>query len=296
MRPAMECLESRILLAVGLGADFDGDLDVDVDDFVIFKQAFVAGHVDLSGFVPLKRDFGFDVRHQPIQPNPQVTKPGAVYTSFSHMPLVVEFDAADVKQQTLNDCYFIAPAAAMAEFQPDVLADVIIDVGDGTAWVSLYGWNGERVGMRIDYDLPTLDGEILYAPPSADGEVWGPMLQKAYACFRYGTCDYAAVEFGWPDSVFAALCDSGQTTEWIGSWTADELMSRLQSELAAGSAVTLVSKTYNVSPIIGNHVYAVMAVNEGEIIVYDPRGPEVTLTAERAIQAFRMVSVQERAA
>ena len=97
----------------------------------------------------------------------------------------------DVSQGALNDCFFVSTLAALANLDPDIIRDAIVDNGDGTYTVTLYE-DGEPVEVTVTGDVPILeyyDEEMgvwrrSSRPPSAgdgDGEVWVRVLEQAYA-------------------------------------------------------------------------------------------------------------------
>jgi hypothetical protein len=298
----LEALEQRILLAAGLAADATGDCRVDLDDWVIVKQHYYQGAtgraegdfdgdhiVDLDDFKILKLDFGFDVRNEPVRIDPTPHRARYVYEAFSG-PLVADgYSPLDVDQGQIGDCYFLAPLAAMATFHPDILADVILDVGDGTYWVSYYSWDNVLHGMRIDADLPVdSDGELAYA--GYRGDWWCPLLEKAFASFRYEVDSYQSIDLGWPDAVFHAFTGIQAHSEWTADLTGTELIERIVEHLDAGRAVTLVSQKEPTDSIIANHVYAVLSVTHEAISLYNPHGEAVWVTAEEAAEGFRLLT------
>ncbi|MFT4625856.1 MAG: hypothetical protein ACI8PZ_004527 [Myxococcota bacterium] len=100
-------------------------------------------------------------------------------------------DPNDAKQGALGDCYLIAGMIAVARANPESIADLIVDNGDGTFDVTLhiresrYG-KPKAVVTTIDGRIPAkASGSPLYAKTgdSAEGqtELWPALLEKAVA-------------------------------------------------------------------------------------------------------------------
>mmetsp|Transcript_25319 Transcript_25319/g.59013 ORF Transcript_25319/g.59013 Transcript_25319/m.59013 type:complete len:498 (-) Transcript_25319:228-1721(-) len=124
-------------------------------------------------------------------------------------------DAADILQGGLGDCWLLSAFAAMAEypqalmslFQQKTLSD------SGEYDIQLYNFlEGQYQVVRIDDRLPVIQGawgpaKCAYVQPSADGELWTCLLEKAFATM-FGN-SYQQISGGVSTTAFAALCGVG---------------------------------------------------------------------------------------
>lgn len=105
-----------------------------------------------------------------------------------------EIHANDIDQQSLGDCYFVAALAGLADQDPDLIRNAVVDHGDGTYTVTLWEKvDGEYrpVEITVTNEFPvtaTWDetNEVWregssYTAGEADGELWPRIFEKAYA-------------------------------------------------------------------------------------------------------------------
>ena len=311
MTPRMEALEPRLLLSMGYSVPGDATFDcrVDLDDFVVVKRGIALaeagwsdgdftgdGVVSLEDFAVLKSHFGLDVLNLPVEDNPGTLKPDHVYTEVAGS-LFVSAEADDAEQGYLADCYWVAAVAGVADRSPETIYQSIGEVGDGTFWVRTFDYDPKPDGndyveriIRIDGLLPTHDEEVIYAQPFSDGELWAPLMEKAWAITRYGVSLYAAVEGGWPDTVFSTITGKPSPSEWVFLLTPDQLTDAIGHALNTGSAVAMTSED-GYAPIVGWHVYTVIDAGDGWVDLYNPWGQRLTITSDVAVQAFILLSV-----
>ncbi|MDP6380239.1 MAG: C2 family cysteine protease, partial [Phycisphaerae bacterium] len=208
--------------------------------------------------------------------DPGITSYASGYTNFASSPLFVgEPEYGDANQGYVGDCYFMAALSSLADTDPRLVEQMITPLGDGTYAMRFYK-NGSPVYVRIDADLPVRsNGSLVYARAGSDGEMWMPLMEKAYAYFRYGQNSYASLNGGWMDAVFQVVTDSG-TARHRTYGSADDLLDYLEEHLDAGNPVTLGTYWYASGPIVGSHAYVVMSVestDDGEMVtVYNPWG------------------------
>ncbi len=196
------------------------------------------------------------------------------YASFAGSPLFVGAPQfSDIKQGDLGDCYFMASLASMAQDQPQAILQAIAPLGDGTYVVRFYS-NGRPVYLRIDAELPVnFSGSLPYARAGDQGQIWAPLLEKAYAFFRTGANSYDSLSGGWMGDVYRNVENAGDTSVSISTSTSSSsLVATFQSALAAGDAVTVASTGATVGPIYPNHAYMVQAVTATTVTVYNPWG------------------------
>jgi hypothetical protein len=99
-----------------------------------------------------------------------------------------------------------------------------------------------------------------YAGLGHEGSIWAPIMEKAFACFRYGgLASYADLDGGWMDEAFDAL---GYATHAI--WRSDDandLLDQIADEFAQGKAVTVaIFEPSRGAPLIGSHAYTIESV------------------------------------
>jgi hypothetical protein len=168
---------------------------------------------------------------------------------------------------------------------------VVVDLGDGTYAVRL---GGDQY-FRVDADLPTPEPWIwtpMYAGLGVEDSLWVPIVEKAYAHFRYGTNTYASLEGGRGREGLEGLnLIDVQRTAFEDYADSQALLDDIVSKLDSGLAVT--ADFYEIAegvPLIGHHAYTVVGVNRDgannvvSVILRNPHGPagadaSVTVTA-----------------
>jgi hypothetical protein len=204
---------------------------------------------------------------------------GVGYSSnFVNNPLWVDGPQYnDIRQGQVGDCYFLAGLSALADTDPGLLQQSIVALGDGSYAVRFYR-GGTSTYWRVDATLPTNGSSPYYANLSPTGELWVPLLEKAFTQFRSGQNSYASIANGWMYEAYNAITGSSYTSFATTSSTADALAQTMANNLAAGHAVTAASLATEPggSPIIGNHAYNVHSVTNVNgmwyVTVYNPWG------------------------
>jgi hypothetical protein len=114
----------------------------------------------------------------------------------------------DVKQGQTGDCFFIGALAAVAAARPDLIERMVRKESDGTYTVhfnpplSIYGPMGSAADVKVDGRLwANPDGTPTYAQggdASDPGkmELWGPIIEKAYAEWTSSKFGYGALDRG----------------------------------------------------------------------------------------------------
>ena len=131
------------------------------------------------------------------QPAPRVPDLGAVPRNWTkaHGPLLGSKGPRmkDVRQGELNDCFFLAPLAAIAGTPRGkaLIADILRDRGDGSftarfAALDDHNQIGAREDVVVDRWLPSdKSGKPLYNQPqhslAEELPIWAALLEKAYA-------------------------------------------------------------------------------------------------------------------
>jgi hypothetical protein len=210
-------------------------------------------------------------------PDPAIGAPAAGYANFADRPLFVgQPQYRDIEQGAVGDCYFLASLAGYAHASPQVIRQMIAPLGDGSYVVRFYR-DGREAYVRINADLPVMPGGTLaYAGLGGQGQVWVPLVEKAYAVFRDELNSYIALGGGWMNDVYSDLTNAGGTSWQTSLKSNSQIYSTLQAELAAGRTVTAGSGFAEVAPIVTGHAYTVMSVDTSGgqlfVTVYNPWG------------------------
>jgi Ca2+-binding RTX toxin-like protein len=181
----------------------------------------------------------------------------------------------DINQGLLGDCYFLATLSAVADKQPELLRESIVELGDGTYAVMFYE-NGSSRYYRVDNDLPAKVGEnsAAYAQPGMNGAIWVPLMEKAYAMHE-GDWWYFQIEGGWAED---ALDDLGIANTEIDV-DDDNVLQTIANHLAAGNPVTIdtiYGEFETGDSLVASHVYTVTSVDvsAGTITLRNPWGSD----------------------
>jgi len=209
--------------------------------------------------------------------DPAITGAAVGYSNLTgSYPLFVDgaqYD--DIAQGSIGDCYYLASLASVAHANPGFIEQMAAPLGDGTFAVRFYR-NRREVYLRVDGDLPVRgDGSLAYAQLGKDGELWGPLMEKAYAFFRRGQNSYASIDDGWMSTVYESMPHMSIGFMW-GYRPADTVWRFMERALAGGHAVTAGSYYNASSPIVSSHAYMIKSIEEaGEgrfVTVYNPWG------------------------
>lgn len=165
---------------------------------------------------------------------------------------------ADINQTHLGDCYFMATLAAFAQERPGIIVNSAVDLGDGTYCVEFNnGGTPEYVRVNNQFSAGNYYGWN-YARPGADGSLWGPVFEKAFAYFRDGSNTYSSLNNGNPSEVYDDL-NVASNTFGTGSVSDGQMYSMLSYDLKVGFPVTLCTGG---SPpnLVGDHCYTLVSV------------------------------------
>ena len=118
---------------------------------------------------------------------------------FSDKPLFASSgpNADDVFQGSTGDCYMMARLSAIADANPEFIRKMVVDLGDGTYAVRFYR-NGQPEYVRVDADLywDPVSGKPIYAKLGRQESIWVPIVEKAYAFWRYQQGSYESISGG----------------------------------------------------------------------------------------------------
>ena len=242
--------------------------------------------------------------------NPTTTDPSIGYSDFSSDPLFAPGGptADDVQQGDVGDCYFLATLSSIAKVDPQRIEQSIVRLSDGTYLVQFDQGNTPQY-VHIDGELPTWTsgGGLAYANLGQDSSTWVALIEKAFTIFRNGAGTYDSISRGWMDEVYSDFGSTSQSN--FSAASSSQLMSMLQSDLAAGESVTYgVFTAPSGVPVVSDHAYMVDRVNldtNGNVVSVRLRNPwgtggndgsttgYVTLTPAQAYAAFGgMVAAQ----
>lgn len=216
--------------------------------------------------------------------DPDLSSSSFSYKAFSNDPL---FSAAgptadEVKQGAIGDCYYLSTLAATAQSKPDVIRDMITDLGDGTYAVRFKTAAGATKYYRVDNDVAVYTSSptnATYAQLGADDAMWVAIAEKAYTYFRKSVGTYNSISSGWMGEVFTALGETNQVSLWKNQITSgDDYLNWVQQQLDAGYTVTMgvINPPGNVN-LISGHAYQVVGITTNSdgtrsLIVRNPWG------------------------
>ena len=142
----------------------------------------------------------------------------------------------DVKQGAIGDCFMVAALVTVADVKPGAISEMIISNGTNSktgtqTWgVRLYDEKGKAHWVTVNDMLPVAESGstslIFGANPSRDlnGEIWVPLLEKAYAQANtlkilprgetIGLNAYWAVEGGFGDPL-SNILGGGKVTAYM---------------------------------------------------------------------------------
>jgi hypothetical protein len=189
------------------------------------------------------------------------------YKTFADRPLFAAKGPAadDIRQGALGDCYLLAGLSAIAQDNPTVLRQNVVDFDDGT-----YGVRLGNSFYRVDNDLPVFSANSpipAFAQFGAEGSLWVAVVEKAFAHYRAGLNSYASIEGGWgveANKAFGATALGNRDMQSYGNATA--LANEILARWTAKQAVTIgflgpKQYTVNTAPLVMGHMYSVSSVN-----------------------------------
>jgi hypothetical protein len=226
----------------------------------------------------------------------------------------------DVNQGSAGDCYLIAAIGGLAASQPAALQALFVDNGavDGVrSWgVRLFDANGHAQWVTVNDMLPVPQAgstSLAYAGPAdknLNGEIWVPLLEKAYAqanslgflprAEATGQNSFAAVEGGQGDPLGALIAgkvisysDPGTNfgnNGYLVTRPVDrndpaaraQLEADLKGAVNAGKTVWLgvnntLKDSFDNQLLVGSHAHFILDANpadpnNSDVLVYNPWG------------------------
>jgi hypothetical protein len=162
---------------------------------------------------------------------------------------------ADVRQYLIGDCFLMADLASMAYASPGRLTSVAMDLGDGT-YVVRFKKPFQTNYYRVDGDFAAYQ-----SLPTASGNIWAQVIEKAYAFARLGQNSYGSLNSGWMTNVSWDL--GWEVDGWGGSTSpqsAGALAAIIDSANANHRGLTVGTGGFiwNNAPLIAGHAYTVI--------------------------------------
>lgn len=202
--------------------------------------------------------------------------------------------ARDIRQDDINDCYFLAPLGGLARAQPQRVQDAIrYDPENQAFQVTLYrpGADGKPEAVTLDVgqadiqdNLARRGGSTVDNQRGRDAPIWPAVMEIAYAELQaQGSqeLNYAAIDMGHPSSALYALTgDPGENLEpdELRALGTDGAYERIRAALAEGRPVTI--GTFQEAPgaaqdgLMDPHMYMVEGIRrKGDEVLLDLRNP-----------------------
>jgi hypothetical protein len=167
----------------------------------------------------------------------------------------------DVQQNDLGDCYFLAPLAALAKTNPNLIRQLVVDLGDGTFAVN-FQKNNVDSWIRVDSHLPCYPGTTkpAFAGLGAQSSMWVPIMEKAYAFFRTNFGSYFSVgNGGQPTEPMYHMGVSNQ----VYNPTVPQEMINVITQMLNQNKPVMVGTKGGVTSLVERHVYMVESVTWG---------------------------------
>ncbi|KAF3888584.1 MULTISPECIES: C2 family cysteine protease [Nostocales] len=188
----------------------------------------------------------------------------------------------DIKQGSMNDCYFLAGLASTASRTPNTIENMFIDNGDNTFTVRFWR-NGVADYVTVDRYLPTdASGAFVYASKGSHysntgNELWVTFAEKAYAqlnesgwIFQDNTNTYEGIgKGGYMSDAFAQI--TGKKSALGKAIDCNSIVNAFNS----GQLIGLGSKTTGVAGhIVAGHAYSVIGYNSStqKFTLFNPWG------------------------
>lgn len=209
--------------------------------------------------------------------DPTPTNNSYGYRSYAAYPLFAEEpDYADIKQGRIGNCYFLVTLGSFATAEPESIRNAIVNLGDGTYAVRFYR-GGQEIYVRVDASLPTCGNSPAYASMGPHKELWVPLLEKAWACYRNSSPSYTSTTTGWMNEVYAAMTGRSCRSYYVANMSGANIYRTAFDLLSSGYALTIGTKASPPSPIQSNHAYIIVGAstdNQGTqwVTFYNPFG------------------------
>jgi hypothetical protein len=258
----------------------------------------------------IEREFGGPQRNGQPALTIEDTRAGGVKWVDSPGKLTIGgYDADDVMQGALGDCYLLSAMSAVAQSHPELLKKAITTNRDGSYTVTFFEKSdpskpAKPVKVTIDGSFAMKDGEFEYAAARDPKERWPQIFEKAYAAWKGG---YEKIEGGMGADALEALTGAKPGfTLLTPQMTPAAVFEAVKSACADKGCVVALSQPYGVTAkgLVEDHAYTVLGTEEknGEQLVRlrNPWGSQepgrdrkddgqFTMTAAEFMKAYTMI-------
>jgi len=237
--------------------------------------------------------------------------PGNFYEAFGKRPLFATAGPTvqDVKQfinkagggvngtgTNLDDSWLLSALGAIAQQDPKVIEENVVDFGDGT-----YGVNLGGSYYRVDNQLPVNeygDTVTAYASTGVSNSLWVPIVEKAFAYFgtQVGPASYASLQASNGGAAVDVYLAFGASSTSVGSTplngpggfpNSTELGQNIESlfqggySISVGLTATVAGTSLNTGLAVtlsANREYTVLSYNVNfngvvtSVVLRDPSG------------------------
>jgi hypothetical protein len=225
--------------------------------------SFVSGSLTAPGLTP---------RGNLVDPAP-LRRDGQPATFRADGALFVDgASARDPKQGQIGNCYVPAGLAAVANANPEAIAELITANDDGSVTVRFFDpVTFEPQEIVVDRDLyGSADrpryGSLTQRDGAGHGEAWFSLVEKAYAQWKGG---YEVVAAGGSvGRLQAEVLGRPNVEHWLSGASPAEVFGRVQQgtregrAMAAGTFGTADAARYTGTGIHANHAYTVLGASE----------------------------------
>lgn len=226
--------------------DWDGDQDVDANDFAILKQVY-GGRDFLDPKIPDKWNYG----------------------SFTGVPLFgTGPKVSDVAQGAVGDCWYLGVLASLAACAPDHIRSILRQE-PLIVRALMTRFDGSELDVLMDYDFPVNDsGNPVYA--EVKPRAWVAFLEKALAALRYNSFDYSVIGSGWGSEAWTWLIGDYEAKA-VANLSDAELKTWIRRGLDNYGASFGVTNN-NHPQLVKQHLYGIVDMDSDGVLLYNPWG------------------------
>lgn len=265
-------------------------LDVSSDETAAKAVHRVASFVNYGSTVISKEVNGAKLA-EPAR-HADLTTANTKVTNFSSYKLFADAgpDIDDINQGRAGDCWWLSSIAGVAKIYPELIRQMITDLGDGTFAVRFYVSGAERY-VRVDGDLYTYSwapNVPRYAGLGAENSTWVALVEKAFTWIRSGGGTlgrYATLDGGWMTQAYSAMGLTNRAPGWGTFTSAGAAVNFIRTQLDAGYTVTLGTKETVGYNMVRSHAYTIDRVienNDGtySVVVRNPWGVDANSSTD----------------
>lgn len=179
----------------------------------------------------------------------------------------------DVNQGDTGDCYFLSALGETALQDPSLIKNMITVDGAGVYTVDFH-LNGKDNYVTVNSDIAYMGGgyhfgdgsSVAFDHGGASGAIWTEIVEKAFVEFSEqinGVNSYANISGGW-DNGLSAITGQSVTDYYAPSYASSQtsLLNVMNAAFNGKEDVLMsTSGANNALNLVGNHMYAVLAIN-----------------------------------